>query len=128
MGRGVIEVPFNEVVTLVKDIHNNHIWDKFIVVSLWRWNKSMWCVSTQRLDYASTILGIVGAPEHPGILGILSWSGGQNIENLQCPLTKCTVASFPVTSFLCLQHESSLEDYIQLSIMLEYNHWEKRKS
>ena len=34
MGRGVIEVPFNEVVTLVKDVQNNHIWDKFIVVSL----------------------------------------------------------------------------------------------
>lgn len=34
MGRGVIEVPFNEVVTLVKDIQNNHIWDKFIAVSL----------------------------------------------------------------------------------------------
>ena len=64
MGRGVIEVPFNEVVTLVKDIHNNHIWDKFIVVSLWRWNKSIWCVSTQRLDYAIIILGIIGAPEH----------------------------------------------------------------
>ena len=26
-------------------------------------------------------------------------------------------------SFLCLQQESSLEDYIQLSVMLEYNHY-----
>ena len=46
----------------------------------------------------------------------------QNNANLQSFLTKCTVASFPETGFLCLQQESSLEHYIQLSVMLEYNH------
>ena len=71
------------------------------------------------MNYAS-ILGIIGAPDiknYAGIIGKLYRSGG-HAEHL---LTKCTVASFPVTSFLCLQQESSLEDYIQLSVLLEYN-------
>ena len=125
MGRGVIEVPFNEVVTLVKDIQNNYIWDKFIVVSLWRRNKSLWCVSTKGLGLGSIILGIIGAPEHQELCWhsrytfLIRWP-----EHCKIAISFSTVhvASFPVTSFLCLQQESSLEDSIQLPVMLEYNH------
>jgi len=33
----VIDAPLDDVVALIKDIRNNYIWDKFIVVSLWNW-------------------------------------------------------------------------------------------
>ena len=65
---------------------------------------------------------VLSFKNYAGIIGALSRSGGQNTVNLQSLSTKCTVASFSVTSFLCLQQESSLEDNIQLSVMLEYNH------
>jgi len=63
---------------------------------------------------------LLSIKNYSGIIRTPSWSGGQNIANLQSLSPKCTLASFPITSF---QQESSLENYIQLSVMLEYNHW-----
>ena len=65
---------------------------------------------------------LLNIKDYAGIIGTLYRPGGQNNANLQSLSTKWTVASFPVTGFLCLQQESSLEDCIQLSVLLEYNH------
>ena len=34
MSRGVIDAPLHDVVAFIKDLQNNYIWDKYIVVSL----------------------------------------------------------------------------------------------
>ena len=52
----------------------------------------------------------------------------ENIINLLSDLTKSIVTLFPLTSSFCSHQAPSLEDYMQLSVMLEYNHRERQES
>ena len=76
-------------------------------------------------DYASIILGIISVSEHQELCWhnrytfLIRWPEHANVQSFS---TKCTVASFTRICFLCLQQESSLEDKIQLSVVVEYNH------
>ena len=35
MGRGVIDLPLSKIATEIRCVESTHIWDKFLVVSVW---------------------------------------------------------------------------------------------
>ena len=107
MGRGVIEVPFDEVVTLVKDIQNNHIWDKFIVVSLCRWSNSMWFVSTCTQGLC-TLSSFWNLPQEAKYLKVLSQSQTHTdyIGTYMCVISDVVYTVNLSLKVYCIMHDN----------------------